>query len=488
MERPASLFDREREWADLVDFAQQAGAGMRLALVRGRRRQGKSFLLRRFAEATQGFYYQALQQERAQAIDSLASALGAYVGAPGGRLGFREWTDVVDAVADLPARGGPAVVVLDEFPYLLEHSPDLASVLQRGLDASRDYGPPVRLVLCGSALSVMANLLEGAQALRGRASHDLPIATFDYRTAARFWGIGDPAVAFHVHAVVGGTPGYRDLLTPSPPKRMADFDRWLEAGVLNPASALFREDEYLLTEERGLTDRALYHSVAAVVAAGETSQARIAAALGRESRAIQHPLKSLEEVGFLVREDDMLRERRPVYRLADPIVRFHHVVTRRDLARFEDRRFAAAWSDAKPRFATHVLGPHFEQLARDFTFRFAAPGTVGGVPARVGSAVLNDTRGRSRHQLDVVATHRTSVGSTEVLAIGEAKHSAHMRTMSDVHRLERIRELLVQRDPAAAAAKLLIFSASGFERALRSLAARRDDVELIDVDRMYHGD
>ena len=73
--------------------------------------------------------------------------------------------------------------------------------------------------------------------------------------------------------------------------------------------------------------------------------------------------------------------RRPIYRLADPIIRFHHVVTRRDLARFEDRRFAAAWADARPRFSTHVLGPHFERRARDFT----------------GAAVVNDERARAQH-------------------------------------------------------------------------------------------
>ncbi|MBI3256806.1 MAG: ATP-binding protein, partial [Actinobacteria bacterium] len=50
MDRPTELFDREAEWSDLVDFAQQGGPGIRLALVRGRRRQGKSFLLRRLAE------------------------------------------------------------------------------------------------------------------------------------------------------------------------------------------------------------------------------------------------------------------------------------------------------------------------------------------------------------------------------------------------------------------------------------------------------
>ncbi|MGI8684996.1 MAG: AAA family ATPase, partial [Acidimicrobiales bacterium] len=305
---------------------------------------------------------------------------------------------------------------------------------------------------------------------------------------AQFWGIKDPKTAFHVHAVIGGTPGYRDLIASKTPSRMADFGRWLEHGVLNPASAMFREDDYLLTEERSLSDRGLYHAVVGAIAAGSTSQAAIAAALGRESRSVQHPLRALEDAGFVNREDDLLRNRRPIYRLADPIVRFHHVVTRADLARFEDRRFAEAWPEAQARFSTHVLGPHFEQLARDFTLRFASPATTGGAVARVGSAIINDQKARAQHELDVIATVRTSSGSSEVVAIGEAKHTNRLRAVADLDRLVRIRTLLADRGTAPASTKLLLFSANGFDRNLTEASVGRDDIELIDLYRMYRGD
>lgn len=481
------LFDRDREWADLVDFVEQPGPGVRLALVRGRRRQGKSFLLRRLSEAYGGFYYQAVEQERSQALDAFGTALGAHLGVPGGRLGFTDWDAAIGAIADLGGGDRPALAVIDELPYLLTHSPELVSVLQRHIDASRDAGNAVRLVVCGSALSVMASLLEGAQALRGRATHDLPIATFDYRTAAAFWGLDDPPAAFVVHAVIGGTPGYRDLLAGTPPARATDLDRWLERGVLNPASAMFREDDYLLTEERSLSDRALYHAVVGAIAAGNTTQSAVAAALGRESRAVQHPLRALEEAGFVEREDDMLRRRRPLYRLADPIVRFHHVVTRADLARFEDRRFADAWPEAAARFSTHVLGPHFEWLAREFTRRFAAPETTGGRAATIGPAVINDPKARTQHELDVVAMARLGTGASSVVAIGEAKHTNRPRATRDLDRLQRIRDLLLERGDATPTTKLLLFSAHGFDRNLARAAVDRADVELIDLDRLYNG-
>ncbi len=188
------------------------------------------------------------------------------------------------------------------------------------------------------------------------------------------------------------------------------------------------------------------------------------------------------------RIDDALRSRRPIYQLADPIVRLHHVVTRRDLARFEERRTREAWADAQPRFATHVLGPHFETIAREFTLRFATDETTGGRPATVAPAVLNDAAARTQHQLDVVARGRDRSGAETVLALGEAKHTKTKRTIADLRRLERIRELVAVRHTSARAAGLLLFSASGFDRNLNAEAHARGDVELIDLERMYTGD
>lgn len=487
MERPPELFDRQAEWSDLAEFVTGGGPGTRLAIVRGRRRQGKSYLLRRLAQATNGFYYQAVEEEQSQALAGFGRSLGEYLSVPGGRLALDSWDDAFRALGDMPDDRRPLTVVLDEFPYLLNHSPELPSQLQRFIDDTKSGPNSLRLIVCGSALSVMSKLLEGAQALRGRASLDIVVRTFDYRTAADFWNIGDPTTALLVHAVVGGTPGYRDLLPAALPKRPQDFARWLAAGPLNPASALFREDDYLLTEERSLSDRQLYHSVVSAIAGGATSQGAIAHVLEREQRAVQHPLRALEEAGFVIAGDDALRSRRPIYRIADPIVRFHHAVTRRDLARFEDRRTEEAWRDAQPRFRTHVLGPHFEDIAREFTFRFASQETVGGAAAIVAPAVVSDAQQRSQHEVDVVAIGRADDGSRPVLALGEAKHTESKRTLGDLTRLEHVRELAATKHASARAARLLLFSARGFEANLAAEAAKRDDVELVDVNRLYAG-
>lgn len=485
MPKPSHIFDRDQEWSDLVRFATQPAPGPSIGVVYGRRRLGKTFLLRALAAESRGLYHQALEEERGPAL----TRMGRLVAADAGIDGAVVAGDWGAAVAALSRRaGGERPIILDEFPYLVAKSPELPSVIQEAFDAARSgQGHPFRLLLCGSAVSVMASLLSGQRALRGRVSLEALIRPFDFRQAAGFWGIGDPETAFLVHAVVGGTPGYRALLPGPAPQTPQDFEPWLFDGVLNPTSALFREADHLLTEDPAITDRALYQSVLAAIAEGHTTRHAIGGLLGRDDSALRHPLLVLERASFIRRDADLWRSKRPLIRLEDPFLRFHFAVVRRDLARFEARLTADAWQEARATFGSQVLGPHFEQLARTWTRSYASPSTLGGRPSAVGFTQVNDAAARSRAEIDVVAVAGDpNAERPVVLALGEAKGGAAARTIADLRKLERGRTILGARAKVDDA-RLLLFSRSGFQRELRDHAAGRDDVELVDLDRLYGG-
>ncbi len=63
---PDDLFDREQEWRDLDTFVSSNQPGLRVGIVYGRRRTGKSYLIRRLAR--NGLYVQALEEEKAPAL------------------------------------------------------------------------------------------------------------------------------------------------------------------------------------------------------------------------------------------------------------------------------------------------------------------------------------------------------------------------------------------------------------------------------------
>jgi hypothetical protein len=233
-------------------------------------------------------------------------------------------------------------------------------------------------------MTVMGHLLAGQAPLRGRASMELLVRPFGYREAAAFWGVTDPQLAVLLHAIVGGTPAYRrEFVAFDAPADLADFDAWVLRTVLNPQSPLFREARYLLAEEPDIRDHALYHSVLAAIASGNSTNGGIASYVGRKSAEITHPLTVLEECALIARQPDMFRAGRAVYRVTEPLISFYEAIMQPDWFRLESGQADAVWRDQRPTFLSRVVGPHFEDICRRFA-EHAAPEVFGGIPGEVG--------------------------------------------------------------------------------------------------------
>src|SRR6185437_13890524 len=388
--KPPELFARDAEWADLALFASAGAAGASLAIVYGRRRQGKTLMLELLAEQTGGFFFTGLEQSAAQNLDAVGRA---YVGFTGLAVpvAFHTWGDVFEALFALGERDHPQTVVVDELPFLLKTAPEIPSLIQQALSprGRARRNSRTRLVLCGSAFSVMASLLAGTAPLRGRAVREILVNPFDFREAARFWGLDDdPDVAVRLHALVGGTPAYRDFCDSDLPRGPADLDAWAVRHLLNPSSAFFREGRSLLAEEPEMTDVGLYSSVLGAIAGGRTRRGQIADAVGRRETALAHPLSVLQEARLVAREADALLANRSTFHIAEPILRLHQLVVAPNGARLSRRQGALVWAEVADTVQAGIYGPHFEELARQWTMTYADAGTVGGPVGPVGRTVV----------------------------------------------------------------------------------------------------
>ena len=481
--KPAHLFDRDAEWAGLVTFAADPRPGATLGVVSGRRRQGKSYLLQALATALGGIYFPSLELTEAVSLRLFADELIRFSGSP--VPAFRDWLDAIPYLFRL-AVDRVVPVVIDEFPFLVKASPGLPSIIQRELGpGGSGSASRVRLLLCGSAVSVMGGLLSGSAPLRGRAGLELVVHPFGYRDAARFWGITDPRLAVLVHSVVGGTPAYRrELLREDTPGDLADFDAWVTRTVLNPQTPLFREARYLLAEETEIRDPSLYHSVLAAVAGGNNTAGGIASYIGRKSNEVAHPLRVLEDSRLLIKEPDLFRSGRAKYRIAEPLITFYQAVMSRQWARLELGDAPAVWPGARARFLSQVTGPHFEAVCRDYAIA-ADPGVFGGPPGEVGSGVVPDPANRTQIQVDVAVLAPAEHGRPrKVLSVGEAKWDQVMGTRH-VDRLRRARDLLAVKGFDTRDTVLTCYSGAGFDRELRD--GRRQDIRLVGLDRLYPG-
>jgi len=458
-----------------------------LGLLYGRRRIGKSTLLVSLVEASQGFYWEATRGEPAVQLARLGHALGAHLGV--GRLSFESWEDALRHLLQ-PGASGPLPVCLDEFGYVLEADPTVDSVIATLLGplSRREHPGQARLILCGSAIAMMAALTQGEAALRGRTGVEVVMQPNDYREAAHALGSGvERDLATRVYAVIGGVIGYAtDMVDYDLPADLTDFDGWVAERVLSSAAALHHEATTLLAEDPTLaaSRTAMHHSILGAIANGSVTAGTISRQLKRPISNLDPVLKRLISAGFVVRHDDPIRAQRPTYALADPFLQFHYAILEPHTTLLRDRTPREVWEQRLlPTFDSRVRGPVFEEQARVWVRRFADPMTLGGFPDHVGpsSAVVDGME----CQLDVlVAADLEGVTPSErdVYGIGEAK-AGEAVGMGHLRRLEKARASLGTR---AAKAKLLLF-APAFQPDLVTAARARGDVELVDLDRLYAG-
>lgn len=495
LSKPTRILDREREWQLCEEFIADPSPALRLAIVSGRRRNGKSFLLEALFEAAGGLYLTAVREEgQALAIRRFSDAIARYAGVPVESLRLRTWEEILTTALEVAGRtAGSALVVIDELPYLLTHSPEIPGLLQLLYDRSQSgKSPGGRLVLCGSAMSVMSELLSGTNALRGRAVIDLRLPAFDFRAARAQWQVDDPHTALLIDACLGGAPGYPPLAPRPFPLTPVEFDSWVQRALLDPGRALYSrvESEFLLREDPRISHRTLYYDVLSAAAHGASTPSQIGSLLGRQRSNLVAPIEVLESTGYLHTEQDLLKPRHPVISVSDPVIRFNQLITLPQSDLVEHGRADEAWRFSRPTFQSKILGPHVENMARYWTRAFASRETnldLGAVGA-VGATEVSDPAARTKHEVDVLALapgQRPRSPRARITLVGEAKATIAPVGVGALHRLDHIRTLLAAQGHDVTPASIALFSLYGFQPDLRAEAGRRRDVMLVDLAALY---
>lgn len=181
----------------------------RLLSIRGRRQAGKSRLVTEFADRTklpQLFFTGARLASPGDELRRLASE-AARSSLPGAALfdGMTPdgWLSALRLIASaLP--DGPAIIVLDEFPWLCESSPELEGALQVAWDRIFERSP-VLLILIGSDISMMEALSTYSRPLFGRVK-EMIVNPFELGDTAQMITATDPAIAIDAQLVTGGYP------------------------------------------------------------------------------------------------------------------------------------------------------------------------------------------------------------------------------------------------------------------------------------------
>jgi uncharacterized protein len=414
---PDILIGRDQEWAALSDFTIRRA---RFGVVYGPRRVGKSYLLNAFVTATGGWRYQAIGGTSHAQLADFGQMLGEFLKV--GDLRISDWRDALNRIATLDV----PVVVIDELPYLLEQVPELPGLLQRHVD--KGIGPS--LIVCGSAIGTMVELVESKAPLYGRSAMTLVPKPFSGAALAELWGTTKPAETFWVDCALGGLPGYRSLL--SSPKSL---DNWMVRTVLAPSSPLLDVGEILVNEVAQHAPRAVSLSILRSVAAGNRTATRIATGAGIAVTALPRPLRALERAGLVLRVPDVLRDRRDQFVLADPYVHLWLTVVSPNRLALSSGGADLVWQRIQTTtWPSQITGPRWETVVRSHISSRMSD-LFGLNATSVGVTTISDRTDKASHEVDLVVTN-----GSKVLAVGESK--LRRLTLGDYQRLDRIRNLL----------------------------------------------
>jgi AAA+ ATPase superfamily predicted ATPase len=394
----SDIIDREVELRTLAGLLD--GPGAKLALVTGRRRVGKTYLLARVWPEKTAFVFTATQTTPEQNRRQLIEDLAAWSGEDLRPEDHPTWRSVFDLLWRVRSPQ-PLAVVLDEFQYLGAGEDGLAEVAS-AINATFErvkVERPFALVMSGSAVSTMESLASGGAPLYGRLATHLrvrPLTPYDSAGFVPGWDLRERAAGY---GVLGGTPAYWAVLDPS-----LDLRSNVAPHLLSPQGTVRIQLETLIAQEEGLGDPAAYNAIVRAVAAGATTRPRIADSTGlKADTSLVRRLDRLVEVALLEVVENIGRgPKEPVrYRVADPALRFFHVFVTPYASLLERADPIDVYDQVvAPRLDTY-LGLEFERFAAHTYDRLAA---TRGLPlVRRWSRWEGQDASRRSIEVDVVA-------------------------------------------------------------------------------------
>lgn len=457
---------REKELAELE--RRYAQPGFQFPVVYGRRRIGKTRLLREFLRDKRSVYFMATEQSGhvllrlfTEAIrEQLPGELPAYIGAFGG------FEDLFKFIGEISA-SKRLVLAIDEYPRLAKACPEISSVLQKFIDLSWNK-TQLYLILCGSSMSFMESQVLGEKSpLYGRRTGQLKLLPLPYYEAVRFftgWSAEDQLMGY---GICGGIPKYLEIFSACPSLREAILSEFL-----CPGGHLIEEPGNLLKQE--LREPAVYNSILSSIADGATRLSEIAQSAGIAYAKLGFYIANLTDLGIIKREKPSGKggARRSLFAFADEMFSFWYrfMPSCQNLIEMgaAQRAYEGRIAPLLPQWFGHV----FEHICMDYLKFLVANGKIAVLYTDYGRWWGTNPVKKREEEIDLVLSDERH------LLAGECKWRKERADLCVLKELEE-RAALVSLEKEVSYA---IFSRAGFSPELKDL--RRDDLMLADVDRL----
>lgn len=401
---------REKEILDLEkEYARDGG----FVVIYGRRRIGKTTLIKQFIKSKTAFYFLATKEVESQSMKRFAGVIARTTGnSVLQKAAFSDWLDLFQAVADYKPNE-KKVLVIDEFPYLVKVNDSFPSILQNAWDEIlKDSN--VMLILCGSLISMMKkHALSYESPLYGRRTAQMRIAPLPFTTVYENQKLSFEEAA-EQYSITGGVPKYMEFFSDGQP-----LYEQIKENVLSKNGFLYEEPNFLLTDEVQVPTN--YFSIIKVIADGNHKLGMIAGILGLETSALTPYLKTLSELGFTekqvpVTEKNAEKTRKGLYFISDNFLRFWFRYVYPYKGELEIDNMQISLDELDKDFKEKFVAFAYKDICKEIFARLCSDKAIEFTPSKIGSYWLNDKSGNT--QIDVMAVDTVN----KRLFAGECKY------------------------------------------------------------------
>lgn len=365
---PSSLprfIGRQTEMARLEGLLSKRSAS--LVVVRGRRRIGKSRLLKEFGKQMKSFFFSGLPPKSKTKVTDRAQKKEfvnqlQQQGIPG--VNPDDWSNLFWHLAQ-HTKEGRVLIVLDEISWMGSKDPNFLGKLKNAWDLHFSNNPQLILVLCGSISSWIEENILSSTGYLGRVAFDLYIEELPLNACNAFWQPNEHRISsyekFKVLSVTGGVPLYLELIRPE----LSAEDNIREI-CFTRGGLLVREFEQIFSD-LFLRRSNSYKAIVECLASGPKELVEIAAELGKNKGGVYNQyVADLVQAGYVKRDFTWHLKagkgaKLSKYRLSDNYLRFYLKYIAPNELQIDSGLFAYPSLTSLPGWEI-IMGMQFENL------------------------------------------------------------------------------------------------------------------------------
>lgn len=444
--------------------------GFQMIVLYGRRRIGKSTLLREFIKDKKAIFYTCTKIGKKN-VDLFSSEVLRVLDPDLKDIVFASLDAVLSYITE-KIKNEKQIIIIDELPYWAEKDDSVLSVFQKYIDEFW-LNQNIMLVFCGSSLSFMEEkVLSEKSPVFGRRTAQIKLEPFNYIEAGEFtpgYTAEEKAICY---GITGGVAKYLSLINPK-----ESLDENIISQFFETDGYLFEETKNLLTQE--FNEISTVNNIIEQVADGENTLNAIADKCHEKDATVLYSLERLCNVGLVEKKHCITEEnnkKKTMYVLKDTMFKFWYQFVPKGYSIIEMGYGRQYYMQAvKPKLHDY-MGYIFEEMCRYYLFQMSMTGKLGVFLTETGSwwgtEVIQKDKKKTVQATDIDVVGLSSLEKSYVA--GECKFknekidkSIYETLVSRVHLIHTGYELK----------KLILFSLSGFTEWFDTL----DDEKLIRV-------